>query len=67
MLMIRWHGALVVVGNIGLHLGYPHRIKTIEALTERLHEFLEWLQQLVIHGYGEIEPRSPHTSLAGDV
>ena len=50
----------------GLHLGYPNRIKTIEALTERLHEFLEWLQQLVIHGYGEIEPRPPHASLAGD-
>ena len=49
-----------------MHLGYPRRIKTIEALTERLHEFLEWLQQLVIHGYGEIEPRPPHASLAGE-
>ena len=61
--MIRWHEALLVVGNIGLHLGYPSRIKTLDVLTERLHEFLEWFQQLVIYGYGKENARPPNGSL----
>ena len=59
--MIHWHGSLLVVGNIGLHLGYPSRIKTLDALTERLHEFLEWFQQLI--GYGEEHGRPLNGSL----